>query len=85
MLTSVIYGDFRKFNQQCFNNDLLTELSSRSIESYSSYENIFLNRLNKHAPIKKKMLRINHLPYVTKAFRKAIMKRSYLKNLYLKK
>ena len=47
MLTSVIYRDFGKFNQQCFNNDLRAELSSKSIKSYGSFENIFLNTLNK--------------------------------------
>ena len=36
------------------NNDLCTELSSKLIKSYGSFENIFLNTLNKHAPIKKK-------------------------------
>ena len=36
------------------NNDLRTELSFKPIKSYGSFENIFLNTLNKHAPIKKK-------------------------------
>ena len=31
------------------------------------------------------MLRANHASYITKALRKAIMKRSYLENLYFKK
>ena len=31
------------------------------------------------------MLKANHAPYITKALRKAIMKRSYLENLYFKK
>ena len=31
------------------------------------------------------MLRVNLAPYITKALRKAIMKRSYLKNFYFKK
>ena len=31
------------------------------------------------------MLRVNHAPYVIKALKKAIMKRSYLGNLYFKK
>ena len=44
-----------------------------------------MNTLNKHAPIKKKMLRANHAPYITKALRMAIIKRSYLENLYFKK
>ena len=51
-----------KFNEQCFNNDLLAELSSKSIKSHGSFKNIFLNTLNKHAPIKKKMIRANHTP-----------------------
>ena len=31
------------------------------------------------------MFRANHVPYITKALRKAIEKRSYLENLYFKK
>ena len=42
----IIYQDFKKFNDQCFNNDLRTELSSKSIKSYGLFENIFLNTLN---------------------------------------
>ena len=78
----IIYRDFKNFNEQCFNNDLCTELP---IKSYGSFENIFLNTLNKHAPIKQTMLRANHAPYITKALEKAILKRSYLENLYFKK
>ena len=37
----MIYRDFNKFNEQCFNNDLRTELSSKSIKIYGSFENIF--------------------------------------------
>ena len=33
-----------------------------------------------HAQIKRKLLRANHIPYMTKALRKAIMKRSELEN-----
>ena len=39
----------------------------------------FLENLNVHAPVKKKSLRANHAPYMTKALRKNIMKRSELK------
>ena len=41
--------------------------------------------MNKHDPLKRKVLRANHAPYVTKPLRKAIMKRSYLEKLYFKK
>ena len=37
-----------------------------------------------HAPIKRKLLRANHVPYLTKALRKAIMKRSELESKYVK-
>ena len=40
--------------------------------------------LNLYAPIKKKMIRGNSPPYMTKVLRKAIMKRSYLANKYYK-
>ena len=40
--------------------------------------------LNKHAPIKMKYKRGNHMPFITKDLSKAIMKRSKLRNNYLK-
>ena len=40
--------------------------------------------LNKHAPIKKKIVRGNEAPCMTKELSKAIMNRSKLKNRYTK-
>ena len=40
--------------------------------------------LNKHAPLKKKLLRANHAPYITKTLRKAIMRRFQLETKYPK-
>ena len=40
--------------------------------------------MNKHAPLKRKVLCANHAPYV-KTLRKAIKKMSYLEKLYFKK
>ena len=40
--------------------------------------------LDHHAPLKKKALRANNAPYITKKLRKAIIKRSQLKKNYLK-
>ena len=37
-----------------------------------------------HAPLKKKSLRANHLQYVSKALRKAIMRRSKLEKIYFR-
>ena len=46
---------------------------------------MFLQILNEHAPIKSKQLCANHASYISKLLRKAIMKRSYLENLYFNK
>ena len=45
----------------------------------------YLGVLNNHAPLKKKVIHANHVPYVTKALKKAILERSYLEKLYFKK
>ena len=52
--------------------------------SLASFTKIFIDTLNKHAPIKKKYIRANHANFVTKALRKAIMLRSRLRNIFLK-
>ena len=51
---------------------------------YSQFHEIFRKTLDAIAPQKKKILRFNHNPFMTKALRKAIMVRSTLKNKYNK-
>ena len=46
--------------------------------------NIFIMVLDKHAPIKKKIVRGNEEPFMTKGLIKAIMNRSKHKNKYTK-
>ena len=53
--------------------------------NYETFHNAYLNVLNKHAPIKTKVIRGNQAPYITKAYRKAVMKRSEIKTKYFKK
>ena len=43
-----------------------------------------LHIFNKHTPIKRKCIRVNETPFVTKDLYKAIMKRSKRKNKFLK-
>ena len=81
----IIYRNYRKFNEEDFNQQLCGKLSTELINNYSSGENVFKDVLNKHALINKKFIRVNHAPYVTKTLRKAIMKRSQLKKIYFKK
>merc|ERR1712208_258995 len=51
---------------------------------YNLFEQIFLQILEKHTPTKKKTVRQNNKPYMTKTLRKAIMRRSVLWNKFLK-
>ena len=52
---------------------------------YKDFHEIVLLILNAHAPLKKKHLRANHASFVTREFRKAVLKRARLRNVYLKK
>ena len=81
----VLYRDYKNFNKNEFNQELKEKLSTSTVNDYLTFEKSFLDVLNKQAPIKKKILRANHAPYITKALRKAIMRRSHLQNLYFKK
>ena len=81
----ILYRNFRDFKEDNFSWDLQNRLSAESVEEYAPFEKVFLDVLNKHAPLKKNVVRANHAPYITKTLRKAIMKRSYLEKVYFKK
>ena len=68
-----------------FNDEVKNVLDLDKINSYAMFEELFLKVLDKHAPVKKKVIRANHAKYIFKPLRKAIMKRSYLENFFLKK
>ena len=74
----IMSGDFKNFEEESFNQELKNNLINSSTESYEFFEKVFLDTLNKHAPLKKKSVRANHAPYVTKTLRQAIMRRSNL-------
>ena len=79
------YRDYKYFDSRKFNRDLKEEFSREYVDSCSKCDEIFLKVLNRHAPLRKKMLRANHVPYVSKALRKAMMGRSCLENMFFKK
>ena len=70
------YRDSKNFSFERFKEDLLTACTN----SYETLEDAFKTSLDKHAPKKKKWLRGNNKLHVNKMLRKAIMKRSKLKN-----
>ena len=79
------YIDFKDFKEDNFNWDLQNRLSAESVEEYSPCEKTFLDVLSKHDSLKKKVVCVNHRPYITKILKKAIMKQSYLEKVYFKK
>ena len=78
----VIYRDYKKFNNDTFRE----ELGKATIlcNDYDDFETKYLKILDKHAPMKKKTIRANHAPFMSKGLRKSIMKRTQLANKYHK-
>ena len=78
------YRSYRSFNIETFKETLSNKLSRLESNSYSEFEKALLTVLNKQAPSKTKFIRHNNNSFMTKELRKAIMKRSQLKNTYNK-
>ena len=67
-----------------FRLELREALNSIDSLEYENFEEKFFSLLNLHAPMKQKIVRANHKPYMTKTLRKAMMKRSELETKYYK-
>jgi hypothetical protein len=74
----VMYRDYKHFNKEAFREEL--KMTIQNAIDFVDFESKFLDVLNKHAPVKKKNIRANHAPYMTKQIRKAIRKRTQLAN-----
>ena len=82
----VNYRDYRNFRNDEFRAELDNEILKHDINNieYQHFLNIFIEILNKHAPMKIKYLRANQGKFMTKGLHKAIMKRSRLRNRFLR-
>ena len=80
----IYYRDYKNFDLTLFRSELREELMKNKSQGYFHFEVTFLRVLEKHAPMKQKVLRANDKPYMTKVLRNAIMRRSVLRNRYLK-
>ena len=77
-----IYRSYKTFDVDQFQEILKIKLENIKNKRYGDFEAVFLKELNKHAPLKKKFLRHNNNPFMTKNLRKQIMVRSKLRNNY---
>ena len=84
--TQINYRDYKNYNSINFNEDLWNKLNSdiSFSKDYSKLQNVLGEVLNRHAPLKKNILRANNSPFMTKQLRKMIMNRSRCKNAYFK-
>ena len=80
----LVYREYKNFDRVILELEIeLEDKLNQEINEYKHFKQIFLEILNIHTPIKKKLLRANHVPYMAKALRKAIMKRFELESKYV--
>ena len=72
-------------NYKRFETELKLKLYSQTNLSCSTFQAVFLEVLNKIAPVKVKVLRFNNKDFLTKSLRKAIILRFRLKTDFNKK
>ena len=84
---TIFHSNYKKFDNLKVKEALNRELMKHDASNidYETFHEIVLSILNARAPLKKNHLRENHATFVTKEFRKAVMKRARLRNAYLKK
>ena len=80
----VYYRQYSHFDKKEFAKELKLTFKHESINNYDTFEDKFRGIVEKHAPLKKKTLRANDAPYMSKALRKAMMKRTELATRYNK-
>ena len=81
----ITYRDYKQFDPSKFKKELKNVLTTENVDSSTKCDEQFLKVLNIHSPLKRKLLRANYAPYISKTLRKFIMRRSYLEKIYFKK
>ena len=78
----VKYRDYKNFDNNKFRSEILK--CNFNYTDLRTFKETVFNIFNKYAPIKRKYVRANEAPFMTKELHKAIMKRSRLRNKFLK-
>ena len=64
-----VYKDYKTFNTELFKREIGEILENHTTYDYSYLQNIFIVLLNKHAPVKKNIIRFNNNPFIHSASR----------------
>ena len=78
----ISYRSYKKFDNETFQRELNQKIGDCT--DYTKLDCGFSEVFNKHSPLKKRIVRANEVPYMTKNLRKAIANRSRLENQYYK-
>ena len=83
---AIQYRDYKNIDYAIFNNNLRKQTKNLNFSEldFATLREIFIEILDKFAPLQKKYIRANHSKFVTKELSKAIMLRSKLRNQFLK-
>ena len=78
----IVYPDYKNLDNAKFRYDIVTATSN--VDNFGMYKNTTFDIFNCHVPMKKKYIRDNEAPFLSKKLHKAILKRSRLRNKFLK-
>ena len=84
----VKYRTYKNFDNEAFMNEVKYRISHIDTQdlnaNFDVFKNVTFNTFEKHAPLKQRHIRANQAPFMNKKISKEIMKRSRLKNAFLK-
>ena len=82
----IIYRDYKKYSPYSFQRDLESSLKNKDLSKLSNddFHSLLMRLVDNHAPQKRKYLRGNDQPFMTKQLRKEHMKRTMLLNKFRK-
>ena len=80
----VTYRDYKRFDNEKFGESFITYFSTGKNITYDAFENLVLHTVDKLAPIKQKDIRGNQSAFMNKDIHKAKMRRTRLRNRFLK-
>ena len=81
--TTITFRHYKHFNKDKFERDIVLTLASNLASTYSCDQFLltFESVLDKHAPVMRRKVRGNQMPFMNIPLRHAIMRRSELRNL----
>ena len=84
----VYYRNYKKFSKANFLNDVKNcDFSLKTDDPNENYDfltNTFINIIHDHAPLKRKFIRGNQAPFMTRNLKKEVYTRSRFRNIFCK-